>query len=307
MTVNHSHATHLPSGAWELKIALAIVLGILGLELAGGILSNSLALLGDAGHMLVDALALGLALLATSLAGRAATPSKTYGYHRAEIMAALANGSILTLTGIYIFYQAYQRFLSPPSVQAPLMIIVATVGLGANVAGIVLLRKARRRSLNIRAAFWHVVGDTISSVGVIAAGAVIYLTGWAYADPIVAVAIGCIILWGAARVVSESVDVLLESVPKHVQIDEVIEAMRAVPGVEDIHDLHVWTITSGVYALSAHLTIQDQMVSSSEEVVQTVNENLVGRFNITHTTLQLECQTCPTGFVCQIGDAGRKA
>jgi len=275
-------------------------------EVVGGILSNSLALLSDAGHMLVDALALGLALFAMTLARKPATATKTYGYHRAEIMAALANGTALVLVSIYIFYEAYQRFLDPSPINTPLMLLVATIGLAANLAGILLLRRASHENLNIKAAFWHVVGDTISSVGVIIAGAIIFFTGWRVADPIIATLIGVIILWGGLRVVRESVDILLEAVPKHVQMEEVVTTIKMVAGVEDVHDIHIWTITSGIYALSAHLRIEDQTVSRGAEVVAKVNRDLARHFNIRHTTLQLECESCPTGFVCDISPTGNQ-
>jgi len=295
------------AGSSRLKIALLIVLAIMTLEIIGGILSNSLALLGDAGHMLVDALALGLSLFAITIARRPATPSKTYGYHRVEIMAALANGITLVLLALWIFYEAYQRFLEPPLVQTQLMILVATIGLIANLSGILLLRGVSRKSLNIKAAFWHIVGDTIASVGVIIAGVIIAFTGWYVADPIIAVFIGGIILWGAVRLVRESADILLEAVPRHIQVDKVIEIIKNVSGVEDVHDIHVWTITSGIHAMSAHLIIEDQTVSRSAEIVETVNQNLAKHFNITHTTLQLECEkceSCPSGFICNIRRPG---
>ena len=301
----NSHPT--PTSSRPLKIALVIVLTIMAFEIIGGILSNSLALLGDAGHMLVDALALGLSLFALVMARRPATPTKTYGYHRVEIMAALANGTTLVLVSLYIFYEAYHRFLDPPVVQTPIMLLVATVGLLANLAGILLLRKASHRNLNIKAAFWHIVGDTISSVGVIVGGLIISITGWYAADPLIAVFIGGIILWGAVRIARESADILLEAVPGHVQVDKVIETMKNVPGVEDVHDIHVWTITSGIHALSAHLLIEDQMVSRSAEIVQAVNHDLTRRFDITHTTLQLECEkceSCPSGIICTISRRG---
>ena len=286
-----------------LKIALAIVLGIMIVEVIGGILSNSLALLGDAGHMLVDALALGLSLFAITLAKRPPTLNKTFGYHRAEIMAALVNGTILILVSIYIFYEAYQRFLTPPEVETPVMIIVASVGLAANLVAILLLRRMRHSSLNIRAAFWHIIGDTISSVGVIIAGIIIATTGWYLADSVIAVFIGGIILWGAIRIVKESADILLEAVPQHIQIHDIIKVMKDVTGVEDIHDIHVWTITSGIYALSAHLIIEEQTVSKSAEIIEAVNQSLAEDFEITHTTLQLECkqcESCPSGIICTI-------
>jgi len=302
MDNQHIEASHLTSmSSRPLKIALVIVLVVMAAEVIGGILSNSLALLSDAGHMLVDALALGLSLFAITIARRPATPTKTYGYHRVEIMAALANGTTLILVSLYIFYEAYHRFLDPPPVQTPLMLLVATIGLMANLTGILLLRKVSRSNLNIKAAFWHIVGDTISSVGVIVGGVIILVTGWYIADPIIAVFIGCIILRGAVRLVSESVDILLEAVPKHIQVDKVIQTIKNVSGVDDVHDIHVWTITSGMHALSAHLRIEDQKVSQSAEIVETVSRDLARYFNITHTTLQLECGSCPTGLICDIG------
>jgi len=300
----HSETNHLTSsGTRPLKISLAIILAIMAAEVIGGILSNSLALLSDAGHMLVDALALGLSLFAMMIARRPATLSKTYGYHRVEIMAALTNGTILVGVSLFIFYEAYQRFLDPPVVKIPIMLLVASIGLLANLAGIMLLRKGSHRSLNIKAAFWHIIGDTVSSVGVIVAGIVIAVTGWYVVDAIIAFLIGGIIMWGAVRIVREASDILLEAVPRHVQVGEVIETIKSIPGVEEVHDIHIWTITSGIHALSAHLIIEDQMVSSSAEIVTTVNEKLAKHFNITHTTLQLECEaceSCPSGFICNI-------
>ncbi len=269
-------------------------------EVIGGIFSGSLALLGDAGHMLVDALALGLSLFAMAVARRPATATKTFGYHRFEILAALANGTILVLVSLYIFYEAYQRFLEPPVVKIPLMLSIATIGLLANIGGIMLLNKASHRSLNVKAAFWHIIGDTISSFGVIIAGIVIMFTGWYVADTIAALLIGCIILLGAVRIVGEAIDILLEAVPKHIEISRVIDAIRKIPGVNEVHDIHIWTITSNIYALSAHLVIDDQMVSGSVEIVRTVRRELARRFDISHTTLQLECESCPTGIVCEI-------
>ena len=302
MDNHHSENSLLTSmGSRRLLIVLAIVLVVMVAEIIGGIVSGSLALLGDAGHMLVDALALGLALFAITIARRPATPTKTFGYHRVEIIAALANGTILVLVSIYIFYEAYQRFSEPPSVQAPLMLLVAAIGLIANLGGMLLLRKAGRENLNIKAAFWHIAGDTISSIGVIIGGIIITVTGWYVVDPIIAILVGIIILWGAVRIVRESADILLESVPRHIEVDKVIEMIRGVAGVEDVHDIHVWTITSGIHALSAHLRIEDQIVSKSTEIVTRVNQDLAEYFNITHTTLQLECESCPTGLVCDIG------
>ncbi|MEK7354093.1 MAG: cation diffusion facilitator family transporter [Chloroflexota bacterium] len=305
--MNHQHdgAGHGNNNSRSrLKMVLAIVVIIMVAEVVGGFLSNSLALLGDAGHMLVDGLALGLSLFAITMAARPATSSKTYGYHRVEIMAALANGVTLVLVAGYIFYEAYQRFLEPPVVRAPLMLVIASIGLVANLIGMLLLRGASHRNLNIKAAFWHIIGDTVSSVGVIIGGIIIWIKpGWGIVDPIIAVLICFIILWGAVRLVKESVDILLEAAPKHVSVDEVIEMLKTVPGVDEVHDVHIWTLTSDIHALSAHLIIKDQSVSGSAEIVDKVNHDLSQHFNITHTTLQLECErcaSCPAGNVCNI-------
>jgi cobalt-zinc-cadmium efflux system protein len=284
----------------RLKYTLAIVLAVMVVEILGGVFSGSLALLSDAGHMLVDALALGLSMLAIRAARRPPTATKTFGYHRAEILAALANGAILVLVSAYIFYEAYHRFLAPPAVKTPLMLTIAIIGLFGNLGGILLLNRASRRSLNIRAAFWHVLGDTISSVGVVIAAIIILFTGKYIADPIVSVVIGVIILWGAVRIVRESADVLLEGVPKDIETSEVVGSIQDIPGVNEVHDVHIWMITSNIYALSAHLVIDDQMVSRSMDIVTTVRQDLARRYNISHTTLQLECESCPTGNVCEI-------
>jgi cobalt-zinc-cadmium efflux system protein len=297
--VNHNTI----DGSKALKVALLIVVVMMAAEVAGGILSNSLALLGDAGHMLVDALALGLSLVALNLARKPATTTRTYGFHRAEIIAALANGVTLTLVAAFIFYRAYQRFLNPVTVRTPIMLGVAVVGLVANLIAMQLLHRTRHDNLNVRAAFWHVFGDTISSVGVIVGGIIIAVTGWKIVDPIIAIVIGIIVLWGAVNLVRESVDILLETVPKNITLDKVTETIKSVNGVVELHDIHIWTITSGIYALSTHILIQDQMLSRTGEIIATINQELEHRFNITHTTFQLECEKCEKcaeGLVCQI-------
>ena len=302
MEHNHAHISEHQSKT-RLLITTFIVAAIMVAEVVGGILSNSLALLGDAGHMLVDILALGLSLFAINLAARPATPGRTFGYHRVEIMAALANGVLLVMVSVYIFFEAYQRFRNPPVVDVPLMLIIAVIGLIANIIGIFMLRDASHGNLNIKAAFWHILGDSISSVGVVAGGVIIYFTSWEVVDPIIAVLIGCIILWGAVRLVRESTDILMESVPKQMPVEKVVELMKSVPGVDEVHDIHIWTITSGIYALSAHIMIEDQSVSSSGEIMQALNAELSRQFNITHTTLQMECEkcaTCPGGLICQL-------
>ncbi len=303
--MSHPHeAEHVANvSARTMVLTLVITAVFLAVEVVGGLLSHSLALLSDAGHMLVDILALGISLWAIYTARRPSTSTRTYGFHRVEIMAALANGTILVLVSVLIFYESYQRLVQPPEVKAPIMLIVAGIGLLANVGEIYLLRRATHGTLNVKAAFWHILGDTISSIGVIIGGLIIMFTGLTRVDPIIAAVIGVIILWGAVRLVRDSVDILMESVPKNIPIASVVETLRKVPGVDDIHDLHVWTITSGIVALSAHLMIEDQMISHSTEVVDAVNHALSDRFDIRHTTLQLECakcESCPSGIICNI-------
>ncbi len=301
MSLNHNHDGHADEVTGRpLKITLVLVLVIMVAELVGGIISNSLALISDAGHMVTDALSLGLSLFAINLARRPATLRRTYGYHRAEILAAFSNGAILILLSAYIFYDAAQRFTSTPHVKSSLMLIIAVIGLASNLIGMYLLRRGTSKSINIKSAFWHIIGDTMSSVGVIIAAIIIQFTGYTIADPILAIVIGIVILWGAVRIVRESVDILLESVPKDIKVEDVTEAVKKVTGVEDLHEVHIWTITSGIYALSAHLKITDQTVSESSDVLTRVNDVLINDFNISHSTLQMECESCPTGMVCNL-------
>jgi cobalt-zinc-cadmium efflux system protein len=302
MTQGHGLESHreTTSSYRRLKFTLVIVLVVMAAEVLGGIFSGSLALLGDAGHMLVDALAIGLSLFAMAVARRPATSTKTFGYHRVEILAALANGTFLILVSAYIFYEAYQRFVAPPAIKTPLMLTIAVIGLLANLIGVKLLDRSSRHSLNIKAAFWHIIGDTISSIGVIVAGIIILFTGWYIADAVVAIVIGIIILWGAGKIVREAADILLEAVPKHLETAIVVDIIKGVSGVNEVHDVHIWTITSDIHAMSAHLVIDDQMVSKSVEIVRAVRRELAEHFDISHTTFQLECESCPTGLVCEI-------
>ena len=300
----HAHERHssITTNQRRLLIALAITGLMTVVELVGGVLSNSLALLGDAGHMFTDTLALGLSLFALTLARRPASQNRTYGFHRAEVLAALTNGAILILISVYIFYEAYRRFVDPPEVRGGLMLTVAAIGLVANLVGILVLRSASRDNLNVRGAFLHMWGDTVSSIGVIAAGIIILLTGWTTADPIISIVIGLLILRGAVALVWESSDILLEAVPKHLDVVRISNAVSRIKGVRDIHDVHLWTITSGMYALSCHVLIEDQMVSNSTQIVGEINQTLSREFGIGHSTLQLECEECKDSPVCHLGE-----
>jgi cobalt-zinc-cadmium efflux system protein len=300
----HNHLNQRSSyNKKRLQITLGIILSILVVEFAGGLLSNSLALMGDAAHMLVDALALGLALFAINIAGKPATAEKTYGFHRVEIIVALVNGIILILVSLFIFYQAYMRFLSPPEIKAPIMLVVAAIGLIANVCAMLVLRGTAGSNLNLRAAFWHIIGDAISSLGVIAAAVIISITGFRFVDALIAVLIGGIIIWGASGLIKESIDILLESVPENLKNEDVVRAIENVKGVLGVHEMHIWAITSGVNSLSAHIVIEDRMLSNCNGIVQSVNDVLKEKFDIIHTTLQLECGSCASGLVCSVNPA----
>lgn len=296
----HNHNQQLKSNRKSLIIALSITLTMTIVEIIGGILSNSLALMSDAGHMFTDSLALGLSLLAVQMCCRPADSKKTYGYHRTEILVALLNGLTLALISFYIFYQAYNRFINPPQVKAQLMLVVATIGLIANILGILALRKTSQENLNIRGAFLHILGDTLSSIGVIASAIIIYFTNFYLVDPIIAVLIGILILKGAVGLIVQSVDILLEAVPSHLNLELMKSNLEKMEGIKGAHDIHIWTITSGIYALSGHLFIDDQMVSKTKQIVEKVNKLLKEKFKISHTTLQIECAECDQLSVCSL-------
>ena len=265
------------------------VLGLTGLfmvaETAGGLLSGSLALLADAGHMFTDVAALALSLGAMSLARRPPSPGKTYGYVRLEILAALVNGAALLVIAGFITWEAWERLGEPVAVDAGILLGVAGAGLLVNVAGAWLLHGHADSSLNVRGAYLHVLGDLLGSIGALLAGGIILLTGWYPADPLISVVIALLILVSAWRLVREATDVLLEAAPAHVDVDELRKELAAVPGLQDVHDLHVWTLTSGFVALSGHGVIDDPARHAG--VLADIQER-VRRFGIGHITFQLE-------------------
>lgn len=273
----------------RLIIALLLTTAIAIAEVVGGYLTNSLALMSDAGHMLTDICALGLSLVALWFAGKPANVKKTYGYYRLEILSALANGVLLLVITVIILTEAYHRFLHPEPVQVGPMAIVTAVGLAANIAALKILHQ--RESMNVRGAFLHVFGDTLSSVGVLAGAAVMWATGWYQVDAIISAAISVVIVLGAYRLVRDAVDVLLEAVPAHVDLAAVRQLMSRIPGVVAVHDLHVWTISSDIYALSAHLVVLDPMVCNNDEILSSVKHELFDQFGIDHTTIQIESET----------------
>jgi cobalt-zinc-cadmium efflux system protein len=286
-------ATHVKSATLRHWRALWIVLGLtsscLVVEVVAGLLTGSLALLADAGHMLTDVGGLGLALFATWISGKPATPRNTYGYYRAEILAALANAVALLGISGYILYEAYHRFRQPPEVASIPMIAVAVLGLIVNLWSLRLLRTGAEASLNLRGALLEVLSDTLSSVGVIAAGAIMWFTGWRYADPIVSACIGLFILPRTWRLLGGALNVLLEATPAHISLPAVERAMLDVEGVARVHDLHIWTLTSGVEAMSVHVLLLPSIPSTgSQAILQALAERLQRKFGIVHSTIQIE-------------------
>ncbi|MGH7834152.1 MAG: cation diffusion facilitator family transporter [Candidatus Binatia bacterium] len=271
-----------------LSFALAITLVYFVAEVVGGILTNSLALLSDAGHMLSDVGALFLSLLAFRMARRPVTTDKTYGYHRVEILAALLNGLSLWLIVGVIFHAAYNRLWNPPEVQSLGMLVVAALGLVVNVIAGTVLYQTHHHSLNVRGAFLHVFSDAMGSVGAIIAGLVMFFTGWYVADPLISIFIGLLILYTSWTLINESVSILMQSVPKGIRLAEVQAALEEVQGVSKIHDLHVWTVTSGVFTLSVHAVIDGEQ--QSQRVLNDMENTLKDRFQIEHTTIQLETE-----------------
>ena len=265
---------------------LALTLAFTAVEIVGGLLTGSLALLADAAHMLSDNLALAVALLAVWLAGRPSTPERSFGYQRAEILAALANGVILLVLAIWIFVEAWGRLSDPPDVLAGWVALVAVVGLAVNLAAAAILHRAGHDTLNMRAALRHVLADAMGSAGVLVAAFVILVTGWRYADPLASMAIALLILASSWSIVRDSVHVLLEGAPRGMDTRTLGRRMTQVPGVVEVHDLHVWTITSGFPALSAHVLVERHEDCHARR--RELEEMLLNEYGIEHTTLQVD-------------------
>jgi cobalt-zinc-cadmium efflux system protein len=290
----HSHDHGIGTAAGKHRRRLVAVLGInagiLVLQVIGGLVSGSLALLADAGHMLTDSTGLLIALVAVSLAARPATSSRTFGLQRVEILAALTNGLLLVGVAVWVLIRAVDRWSQPEQVDSGLMLAVALVGAAANTVGLLILRGGKDESLNLRGAYLEVLGDLMGSAAVVVAAVVIMLTGWTRADSIASLAIVVLILPRAWSLLRDVVDVLLEATPKGVDLTTVREHIREVPGVVDVHDLHAWTITSGVPVLSAHVVVDDACITDgrSGEVLDRLGECLGDHFDLDHCTFQLE-------------------
>jgi cobalt-zinc-cadmium efflux system protein len=286
----HSHAAGRAEDRARLKVVLAVTATVLLVEVVGAFLSGSLALLADAGHMVTDAAAVGLALSASYVASLPPTSRRTFGFHRAEILAALLNAAVLFVVCGYLAYAGVRRLLDPPDVDAGAMLVFAVVGLLANALSLSLLRGRRERSLNMRGAYLEVLGDLVGSVGVVVAALVVMAFGFSRADPIVSLLIAALILPRAFALVRDAVDVLLETAPAHLDLDHVRDHLCRVPGVVDVHDLHAWTITSGMPVLSAHVTVTDAVLAARGvgSLLDEFSHCVAGHFEVDHATFQIE-------------------
>lgn len=287
MSGDHGHSA-AGKNKKQLRIALGLTTAYMTAEVVGGILTGSLALLADAGHMMTDAAALGMALIAISFSARAATPQRSYGFYRLEILAALINAVVLLLISVYILYEAWQRLKHPPEVLGTPMLVVAAIGLVVNLISMRLLAGGSQQSLNVKGAYLEVMGDLLGSIGVIAASVIIMTTGWTLADPIIGAGIGLFIIPRTWTLLREAVHILMEGAPSRIDLTQLEQGMLGSAGVVAVHDMHVWTVTSGLDAISAHVTVQD--LAEGDRILGDLQKILKERFDIEHTTIQLEGQ-----------------
>jgi cobalt-zinc-cadmium efflux system protein len=287
----HPHPSDLQS-SWQIRQSSALVAALIltsiftVVEFVGGWLTNSLALMADAGHMLTDVAALSLSLFALWFSSRPATAQKTYGFLRVEILAALLNGVALVVISLVIFGEAYQRMRNPPPVRSGVMLLIAGSGLVVNLLCAAFLHRSHLSSLNVRGAFLHVVGDALGSVGAIVAGLVMLLKDWYLADPLISIFVGLLILYGSWHLLRNSADILLEGTPAHINLESVRKALCDVEGVESVHDLHIWTLTSGIHAMSCHAVVCGSR--DRHQILERLSHIVRSRFKVRHTTIQLE-------------------
>lgn len=283
------------------KVAIVLtVLFVMG-EAAAGLYANSLALLSDAAHNFTDVLALGLSLYALYLSARPSNATKTFGYHRAGILAALVNATTLIGIALLIFYEAYERLVAPPPIQEQIMMVVAGVGFVINT-GIAFFLRHFAQDLNVRSAFIHMVGDALSTLGVVIAGFAIHLTGWEILDPLASVLIGVLIAVSSWGILREGINILLEGTPTGIDMEAMVRDLMGIDGVQGVHDLHAWSISSSMHALSAHVLTDDVSLSRGADIQREINQVLIERYHIGHTALQLECEGCsPDTLYCELG------
>ncbi len=300
--MTHTHIHDLTARTVRrLALALGLTAVFVVVEVAAGLMANSLALLTDAAHNFTDVLALGLTWVALRLTTQPSNPGKTFGYHRAGILAALVNAVTLGIVALGIFYEAYLRFIRPPAVDADILIGVGGLAVVVNLVTALLIRRGSESDLNLHSAFLHLMGDVFSTVGAVAAGVVIRFTGLDWFDPLVSVLIGLLILWNAWSIVREALNILMESTPADIDVEAMLVDIRAVEGVRGVHDLHVWSITRGLRTLSAHLVTDDVPISQGASIQASVSGLLSRKYGIGHATLQLECVDCiPADLYCDI-------
>jgi cobalt-zinc-cadmium efflux system protein len=296
---SHSYHAHRFDRSWRpLVLAFGTQLIFFVVELVGGLLINSLALIADAGHMLSDVAALGLSLLALYYTRKPHTAQKTYGYHRLEILVALVNGLILWGMSAFILYEAYDRFSHPPAVASLPLMIIAGLGLMVNLFGVMILHPTKDQSINLRSAFLHLLADSLGSVAAVAAGLAIFLRGWYWFDPLAGAAVAVLIIISSWQLVWEAADILMEGTPKHIDMAEVTRALEGWPGVAEIHDLHIWSISSGLFAMSVHVVLTD---SRDRDCLTEELEDLMSRrFGLDHTTIQLEGENYHNPRFCSL-------
>lgn len=297
-THNHHQGTRRHAGNARLRVVFVLTFFFFVVEVLGGLWTNSLALLSDATHMLSDVFALGLSLFAFWFSSKRPSSTKTYGYYRLEVLAAFVNGVLLILIAVWIFKEAYGRLQSPAEVKGVPMLVIAVVGLMVNLLGIYLLHKAGRENINVKGAFFHLIGDAAGSVGAITAAVVISVTGWTPFDPVVSILIGVLIIYSAWRLLWDVVHILMQGVPVHIDLDSIKRAILSVDGVTGLCDLHIWSLTSQVDSLSAHVVVDD--MGRNKEILQQLRQLISTRFGIDHVTLQIEdedvgtCNLFPT-------------
>jgi len=294
---------------WAVSLTALVLVG----EVAGGLWTHSLALLSDAAHVLMDVVALGLSYIALRMAAQEPSDTHSYGLHRAEVLAAVINGGTLFVIAAGIFWEAGQRLWAPEPVKSLEMLVIAAAGLAVNLVVLLVLRghdhghdydhEHGAEDLNVRSAWLHVLGDTLSSVGVIVAGLVIWRTGWMVLDPLMSIAIGGVLFFGSGRLLKSGIHILMEGVPEGLHLPEIGQVMAAVPGAREVHDLHVWSLCPGAVALSAHVTVDGATWSDTSGIQAALKAVLRDRFRIEHTTIQVECERCAQGVVACVNGA----
>lgn len=278
----HNHTEH------KLWLVFVISISVFVMEVVGGILSNSLALISDSFHVMLDFSAIGVSLIAFRIAKKPHSTKLSFGFHRAEIIAALINGITLILVSAFIFYESYKRFLEPQEVQTNTLLVFAIAGFVANLAMMILLKKESHTNLNIKGSYAHVIGDLLSSVGVIAGAIIISITDYSIVDPIVSIGIGILIIRSGILLCKECMHIFMEGTPKEIKIEFVSGEIEMLDGVSEVHDLHIWTLTSNVFAMSAHVKIRSEFIPQTNNLLRKINETMREKFGINHCTIQIE-------------------